>query len=175
MRDEYIFLFVSLAVFFAALIIRRLTGIHAEKRRKARKIYRELQTIEDSAERFRIMRRMDAYAFEELVIHALRKHGYLSWHGSRYSGDGGIDGYVLIHGQISLLQDKRYSYDINPSHVSAFALLCRRRRKTGYFIHTGRTRKASWEAARNSMVRILSGERLLLLIDKNSNFNLEDK
>lgn len=80
MRDEYIFLFVSLAVFFAALIIRRLTGIHAEKRRKARKIYRELQTIEDPAERFRIMRRMDAYAFEELVIHALRKHGYLSWH-----------------------------------------------------------------------------------------------
>ena len=54
-------------------------------------------------------------------------------------------------------------------------ILCRRRRKTEYFIHTGRTRKASWEAARNSMVRIISGERLLLLIDKNSNFNLEDK
>src|SRR3546814_6309274 len=57
----------------------------------------------------------------------------------RYTGDGGIDGEVIIDGQRWLIQAKRYRDAIRPEHVWDFAQMCATRRRRGMFIHTGRT------------------------------------
>lgn len=160
--------------FVAAAAIRYSAGTHARRRREARRTYRRLQEIASPGIRFEIMRRMDPFAFEELIIIALRKHGYRAWHGRRYTGDGGIDGFVRVNGKKCLIQDKRYRGSIDSRHVAAFSMICRGHKRHGYFVHTGTTGESSWEHADGPWITIISGERLLSLIDKDSDFRLEE-
>ena len=159
---------IAAVILAVSAIIAWRNDTHRKMRREAKAAYRLLQETMDPAMRFGIMRRMNAFAFEELVVYALRRKGYRAWHGRRYTGDGGIDGYVRVRGRKCLLQDKRYSRTINPDHVRAFSELCRQKGCHGYFVHTGRTGGKSRESCDTRMVTFISGDRLLDLMDKRS-------
>lgn len=51
---------------------------------------------------------------------------------TRYSGDGGTDGQVLIDGERWLIQAKRYGRTIRPSHIDDFGDLLRREGCRGF-------------------------------------------
>ena len=156
---------IGFAVLFISSYFRRS---HRRRRKEARSVYRNLQQVSDPRIKFSVLRQMDAFAFEELVLYALRKKGYLAWHGRRYTGDGGIDGYVIVNRRKCLIQDKRYRNAINPDHVEAFSELCKARGCRGFFVHTGRTGKMSKVLNDERYVLFISGENLLKLLDRNS-------
>lgn len=141
---------------------------HRWRRRQAKAICHALQGPDRNQPPARIyarLRAMDALAFEELLLESFAARGHKVLRNHRYTGDGGIDGRVLIGGRIWLIQAKRYGAAIRPEHVEAFALLCRKFGLPGLFIHTGRTgelSRAFLERHRN--VELISGERLLALI-----------
>lgn len=99
-----------------------------------------------------------------MILSALKKRGYKIKRNKRYSGDGGIDGQVIIEGHCYLIQAKRYANHINPTHVQSFVRLCQRRRKKGLFVHTGKTGKKSYRIVRFSEIEIISGDRLINLL-----------
>lgn len=168
-----IFILLGIAVMapmLLALIWKALFGYHARMRREAKDIWRRIQKTASDRDVFILLRAMEPFAFEELVVRSLRKHGYRAWHGSRYTGDGGIDGWVRFGHEKHPIQDKRYSGAINPQHVREFSRLCCSRGVTGLFIHTGTTGNASRDAAVN--VRIISGRLLIDLVRKDSPFEL---
>ncbi|MDX3901461.1 MAG: restriction endonuclease [Sphingobium sp.] len=108
---------------------------------------------------------MDPLAFEELLLESFAARGHKVRRNRRYTGDGGIDGQVIIAGRVWLIQAKRYASAIRPDHVTAFAKVCRSRGSPGIFIHTGRTGALS-RAGFDSCERIelISGERLMALL-----------
>ncbi len=111
------------------------------------------------------LRAMDALAFEEPLLESFERREHRVVHNRRYTGDGGIDGQVVIDGRIWLIQAKRYAGAIRPEHVQAFASLCAARGAPGLFIHTGRTGGSSSDVvARYAAVEIVSGRQLLALI-----------
>lgn len=139
---------------------------HVRFRRYAKKEYKRLQKEESPAMRFGMMRHMNPFVFEELVIYALKKKGWKAHHGRRYTGDGGIDGYAKYKGQKYYIQDKRYSSAINPEHVKQFGFICDRAGVKGLFVHTGRTGKMSKDNSLVADMEIISGQRLLDLMDE---------
>ena len=168
-----IFILLGIAVAaptLLALLWKELFGYHARMRREAKDIWRRIQKTASDRDVFILLRAMEPFAFEELVVRSLRKHGYRAWHGSRYTGDGGIDGWVRFGHEKHPIQDKRYSGAINPQHVREFSRLCCSRGVTGLFIHTGTTGNASRDAAVN--VRIISGRLLIDLVRKDCPFEL---
>lgn len=168
-----IFILLGIAVATPTLLTllwKALFGYHARMRREAKDIWRRIQKTASDRDVFILLRAMEPFAFEELVVRSLRKHGYRAWHGSRYTGDGGIDGWVRFSHEKHPIQDKRYSGAINPQHVREFSRLCCSRGVTGLFIHTGTTGNASRDAAVN--VRIISGRLLIDLVRKDCPFEL---
>ena len=82
-----------------------------------------------------------------------------------YSGDGGLDGQVIIDGEHWLIQAKRYSRAVSPAHVEDFDRLLLHSGRRGLFIHTGRTGKMSCTLHMASpRLRIISGQRLLAIL-----------
>jgi restriction endonuclease Mrr len=67
------------------------------------------------------LRAMDPLAFEELLLEAFERRGHRVIRNRRYTGDGGVDGEVIIDGQRWLIQAKRYRDAIKPEHVREFA------------------------------------------------------
>ena len=134
-------------------------------RRTLRKVRPWLAEPAGPARMFGYLRKIDALAFEELTLQAFVDMGWHVRRGTRYSGDGGIDGHVRMPGDLywTAIQCKRYSSAINPAHVRDFARLIYPHR--GFFVHTGRTGGASWDARRGSGVVVVSGEKLVALID----------
>lgn len=111
------------------------------------------------------LRAMDPLAFEELLLEAFEQRGNRVLRNHRYTGDGGVDGEVVIEGTRFLIQAKRYQDAIRPEHVRAFGALCASRRRPGLFIHTGRTGSMSREAVGASpYITIISGRNLLALL-----------
>ena len=116
---------------------------------------------------FGYLRKIDPLVFEELALDAFRRAGVRVKRGRRYSGDGGVDGHVRYAGRWCPIQCKRYQSAINPAQVRDFSRVVERSRAPrGYFVHTGRTGDASWEA-RGSAVRMISGHRLIDLLQGN--------
>ena len=139
---------------------------HRRRIRQARRVLKKirpwLQEPQGAPRVFGYLRKIDPLSFEELVLQSFVDMGWRVRRGTRYSGDGGIDGYVRLPGDIywSAIQCKRYSQAINPAHVSEFAALvypCR-----GFFVHTGRTGDQSKAAAVG--VVFISGQRLIDLV-----------
>ncbi len=141
---------------------------HRRRIRQARRVLRKirpwLREPSGPPRIFGYLRKVDALAFEELVLCSFVDMGWRVKRGTRYSGDGGIDGHVQVPGDHywTAIQCKRYSQTINPSHVREFAELTYPHR--GFFIHTGRTGGASWDARRGSGVVVVSGEKLVALV-----------
>lgn len=111
------------------------------------------------------LRGVNPFVFEEMILTALKQRGHQIKRNKRYSGDGGIDGQVIIEGHCYLIQAKRYANHINPAHVQTFKLLCQRHGKRGLFVHTGKTGKKSYHITQFSEIEIISGERLLNMLN----------
>ena len=110
---------------------------------------------------FGYLRTIDPLVFEELVLQAFVDQRFRIRRGTRYSGDGGVDGHVRLGEAWAPLQCKRYAGAIDPQHVLDFARLTFPRRAV--FAHTGRTGPQS-HATRDARVIMLSGNSLLALI-----------
>ncbi|WP_199192296.1 restriction endonuclease [Chlorogloea sp. CCALA 695] len=61
-----------------------------------------------------ILRKMNPYAFEELLLTCCQNQGWKIERNFKYSNDGGLDGRVTIAGRLYLIQAKRYRGYINP-------------------------------------------------------------
>lgn len=139
--------------------------IHAYYKRSARKVYKIINGQEQvNATVIPYLRKISPYVFEELVLLAYEKKGYKVKRNRRYSGNGGIDGHVMMNKVWIPIQAKRYKSHIKRKHVLDFEnLIVRRNKPYGLFIHTGRTGKGS-RGNEFPHVQIVSGERLLDLI-----------
>ncbi|MBU2764677.1 restriction endonuclease [Acidithiobacillus ferrivorans] len=115
---------------------------------------------ETFARRIAYLRKIDPLIFEELVLDAFQKQGWLVQRNTQYSGDGGLDGRIFQKGTWWGIQCKRYKGAIQTAHVDLFARdLTRFGLTEGYFVHTGRTPAGT--RYRQRCVIILSGRELV--------------
>lgn len=165
--------FTLLAILFALLLVfllrrYRIPIRHRWRRRQARAMCEQLRgpdRDQPAGLHYARLRAMDPLAFEELLLEAFEQRGHRVIRNRRYTGDGGVDGEVVIGGERWLIQAKRYRETIRPEHVRDFAMLCATRRQRGLFIHTGRTGGMSRTVVLSADgVEIVSGQRLLALL-----------
>lgn len=150
-------------VILGAVWIGRVRPLARLRRRQARKVLAVLQRIEHPGQKFSYLRKINPFTFEELVLTAFERRGVRVIRNKRYTGDGGIDGRIVLDGEMVLIQAKRYSGAINPVHVAEFARICQRQGMRGIFIHTGCTGAGSRAAAPRGVV-IVSGQHMLDLV-----------
>lgn len=163
-------LLLILCATLIALVIRhyRIPIRHRWRRRQVREMCEQLRgrdRDQPAGIHYARLRAMDPLAFEELLLEAFERRGHRVIRNRRYTGDGGVDGEVIIDGERWLIQAKRYRDAIRPEHVSDFVQLCAARRQRGLFIHTGRTGGMSRAVADGATgIEIVSGRRLLALL-----------
>lgn len=166
---DFLLLTIVCATLLALLYRRyRVPLRHRWRRRQARTMCEQLRgrdRDQPAGLHYARLRAMDPLAFEELLLEAFEQRGHRVIRNRRYTGDGGVDGEVIISGERWLIQAKRYRETIRPEHVRDFAELCAARRQRGMFIHTGRTGGMSREAVNGARgIEIVSGQRLLALL-----------
>lgn len=163
-------LILILCTALLALLFRhdRIPIRHRWRRRQAREMCEQLRgrgRDQPVALHYARFRAMDPLAFEELLLEAFERRGHRVIRNCRYTGDGGVDGEVIIDGIRFLIQAKRYKDAIRPEHVWDFAQLCATRRQRGLFIHTGRTGGMSRAVVDGATgIQIVSGQKLLALL-----------
>jgi restriction system protein len=109
-----------------------------------------------------ILRRMNPYAFEELLLTCCHERGWEIERNFSYSNDGGLDGRVTIAGRLYLIQAKRYRGYIKAKHIHDFYRVIQGKKAAGgFFIHTGRTSELSNQLLREYGISLLSGQRLV--------------
>lgn len=109
-----------------------------------------------------LLRKINPYAFEELLLTCCKEQGWQIQPNFRYSGDGGVDGRVLIAGKLYALQAKRYKGYIKPEHIRDFDKVIKHEGAAGGFlIHTGKTGELSKELLRDSRITLISGQKLV--------------
>lgn len=145
---------------------------HAYYINRAHKVLKKIRKIQGEgapARKMAYLRRINPYVFEELLLLAYEKKGFRVIRNRRYSGDGGVDGWVIVNRKRIPVQAKRYSGHIKREHVEAFSSLIQKKKAPyGLFIHTGRTGKGS-TGQMFTNVQIVSGERLLDLFKEEDN------
>ncbi|MBE7567624.1 MULTISPECIES: restriction endonuclease [Acidithiobacillus] len=120
----------------------------------------EIQGKDAFARRIGYLRKLDPLVFEELVLDGFKRKGCLVERGTRYSGDGGLDGKVFRDNHWIGIQCKRYKDAIQTAHVKQFGRdLSRFGLTEGYFVHTGRT--PAGLRHRYGQIIILSGQELI--------------
>lgn len=142
-------------------------GKHKLYQRKAKRLYKKLQTFPDEypGKMIAYLKKINPYVFEELLLVAFQHKGYRVYRNKRYSGDGGIDGRIKKDGQVYYIQAKRYESHINSKHVLNFCAVCVEHDVKGFFVHTGKTGEKSRRLAYNEdRVTIISGKKLVELI-----------
>ncbi|WP_224095863.1 restriction endonuclease [Nostoc sp. MS1] len=109
------------------------------------------------------LRKIDPLVFEELLLSSFQRQGYKIKRNQRYTGDGGIDGHVWVHGQMYLLQAKRYKNSIKAEHLEDFAqVIAKHQASGGFFIHTGTTlAKSKSVLQQHPEIKLLSGQKLV--------------
>lgn len=139
---------------------------HRQKQDQAKARYFTLAEIigdsegETFARRIAYLRRIDPLVFEELVLDAFTRQGWIVKRNLRYSGDGGIDGLIFREGHWYGVQCKRYREQISRQHLHVFAKVVRDRSLAGgFFVHTGRTPFSCRKAEEG--IRIISGQPLI--------------
>ena len=144
----------------------RGSRLHVKYVHQAERVYKDLRdTGYSNAQKLTFLRKINPYVFEELVLIAFNRKGISIKRNARYSGDGGVDGVVVVEGKECLVQCKRYRSYINVRHVEEFAELCRQHGARGFFIHTGRTGPGSHEVLSDyHNIEFISGEKLIKLI-----------
>ncbi len=136
---------------------------HNRNIRQAKRTLKKLNALAHAGAKFTYLRKIDPFVFEELLLCAFQNQGHRVIRNKRYTGDGGIDGKVILNGTLHLVQAKRYQHHINAQHVADFSTLCQQMHCKGLFIHTGKTGKLAYQQT-HGIVTIISGDQLLQLI-----------
>ncbi|EMJ9352746.1 restriction endonuclease, partial [Escherichia coli] len=119
------------------------------------------------------LRKIDPFVFEELLLEGFEAHGFRTIRNKRYTGDGGIDGQVIIGKYRYLIQAKRYRGHIALQHVQEFEKLLKRHNCRGLFCHTGKTGAGSKSVSiASERMEIISGQRLIDLLTPGSSFTI---
>lgn len=123
------------------------------------RVYKLLQDPDRTVEEYDyIIKKMNPFAFEELIICAFKEHGYKAWHGRNYSWDKGIDGWVSYSGKAHPIQCKRYKGYVPLSLIANFSEVCLRCGTDGIFVTTGMVPKQARQYSNH--VKILDGDKL---------------
>jgi len=162
----FILIFLSVKIYKLIVCNRHFRTINT-----AKKIYKRINEIENKNEGWLLsyLRKIDPFAFEELILISFKKKGFKIFRNKRYTGDGGIDGKIQKDGEMFLIQAKRYSDYINIQHVKEFINICETKGMRGYFIHTGKTGAQAYELLREHSVKIISGGKLYSLFIAGNN------
>lgn len=138
---------------------------HQRKQASARRVIERIATIPEPGRRLAYLRKIDPLVFEELILEAFERRGHQVIRNERYTGDGGIDGQVIMRGQLYLVQAKRYGLHVRRQHILDFARLLEQRQCPGLLCHTGRTGEFGRTLNKtHEYLTIISGQRLLDLL-----------
>ena len=96
------------------------TRRHRRYRATAGRVLNKLNSLPGDGQRLTYLRKISPYVFEELLLSAFERQGLTVVRNASYSGDGGLDGQVIIDGEHWLIQAKRYSRAVSPAHVEDF-------------------------------------------------------
>jgi len=134
---------------------------------KSATILQKINSFDHAGQKLNYLRKIDPFVFEELLLSAFEKQDYSIVRNRKYTGDGGIDGLIFDKdGNKILIQAKRYKSYINPKHIDEFlALVNSSNAIRGKFIHTGKTGKTTYSAYKNTNIDIISGSKLLTLLE----------
>lgn len=150
---------LAFLVFFLADYYRRLpSSKHRRNINNSKSIHKRLLRFEHDGQVIAYLRKIDPFVFEELLLTSLSKSGYEVLRNRKYTGDGGIDGKVVVRGKFIPIQAKRYKGAVNKKDILDFSKICGHK---GLFIHTGKTPKS---LNKPSNVDIISGSKLITLI-----------
>lgn len=151
---------------------RRRKRRHERKQAQARRVIDKINTFPAFGQKLAYLRKIDAFTFEELLLEGFERRGFEVIRNRRYTGDGGIDGRVIIDGETWLIQAKRYTDYIAVGHVRDFQQLLETRRCRGFFCHTGKTRSGTKNLiSQDARLFLISGQRLLDLIAQDAPFS----
>jgi restriction system protein len=178
----FILLLMS-AIFIALIFYRNKTKFnrHTHNIKKAKQVQTTLSNFENDqyvfAKQLTYLRKIDPFVFEELILNAYQQKGVKVIRNKRYTGDGGIDGKIIINGKLILIQAKRYKSYIAKHQILEFVDVVKKNNSDGgYFIHTGKTSANNFNlvkeinTANNLNIKVISGEKLLsLILLKNTN------
>ncbi|WMU73303.1 restriction endonuclease [Enterobacter bugandensis] len=167
---------VLIVLFVAVMLGLNCRGRETASRRRHRRyqttamrVLARLPLLGGDGQRLAYLRKINPYVFEELLLLAFERQGYAVIRNTSYSGDGGLDGQVIIEGKTYLIQAKRYGRTITPSHITSFGALLRHHHCDGFFIHTGRTGQLGRVLLQNyPHVHLVSGQKLLALLAGNA-------
>lgn len=172
MTEESKLLIILAGIILAGIMwIFKRPGRHKRNILKARKIQQKLNSFQGEfrdAKIFAYLRKIDPFIFEELLLNCFEQRGYKIKRNKRYTGDGGIDGKVFdAQGKLMLIQAKRYAGNIKKQDVLDLSEAVKRKNaKMGIFIHTGKTSKPILEMVNDLPVTIISGSRLIKLLEQ---------
>ncbi len=143
--------------------VRRRSSRHQQYIQQAELVLEQLRSCEAQLPKaLAILRRMNPYAFEELLLTCCHERGWEIERNFSYSNDGGLDGRVTINEKLYLIQAKRYRGYINPKHIRDFYKVIQKEEAYGgFFIHSGRTGELSKKLLREYEISLLSGQRLV--------------
>jgi len=151
---------------FIAFFTKHYFSRHARFVRKSKQIIKKLHSIESPGAKFQYLKKINPFVFEEVILTSLKLKNIRIKRNRIYTGDGGIDGQFFFNGDKYYIQAKRYNNYIDLQHVKEFEHKCRRDGVKGIFVHTGKTgKKTKANVSNNSNVFIVSGQKLLDLID----------
>ncbi|MGG9804752.1 restriction endonuclease, partial [Escherichia coli] len=154
---------VLLAVVFFRRSVRHRR--HKRKQQSARRVLERIKTLPGFPQKINYLRKIDPFVFEELLLEGFEAHGFRTIRNKRYTGDGGIDGQVIIGKYRYLIQAKRYRGHIALQHVQEFEKLLKRHNCRGLFCHTGKTGAGSKSVSiASERMEIISGQRLIDLL-----------
>ncbi len=166
---------VLIGLFVAVMVGLNCRGRETASRRRHRRyqataaqVLERIPQLGGDGQRLAYLRKISPYVFEELLLLAFERQGHAVIRNASYSGDGGLDGQVIIGDKKYLIQAKRYGRTITPSHIRHFGALLRHNDCEGFFIHTGRTGHLSRALRQNHPnVHLISGQKLLALLAGN--------
>lgn len=110
---------------------------------------------------------MHPLAFEELICDLFSRTGY-EVELTKYTGDGGIDGYLRKNGELSLLQCKRVKGSVGqPVLRDLYGTMQHERASSGVVVTTGKVSQQAKEWMVDKPIRIIELSELLSLIREN--------
>lgn len=162
---ELIIPLVILLVIIYLIRASRSSRKHKLKIKQATRVLNKVKSIDSNAGKLNYLKKIDPYVFEELLLTAFDRKGYVIERNKSYSGDGGLDGKVFFKGEKYLIQAKRYKQYIKYEHVRDFIYLTQAQKCKGYFVHTGKTPDSVRRLLdQNPSVIVISGIKLIQLI-----------
>lgn len=170
MNFEKNILLIGILVFFLLVFLfltKRKNYRHRRKIKTGEKVLAKINSFSYPGAKLNYLKKIDPFVFEELLLSAFKEKGFQIRRNKRYTGDGGIDGIMWDDKKRKyLIQAKRYSSYVSKQHIKDFeTLVASKKCYSGFFIHTGKTGKNTYKDFSKSNIHIVSGDRLLKLIN----------